>query len=225
MDETFESKKKNILPTFLILAVFFAVPFGLLLAATNFQPLVIIFVVPSFLIFYIYARKLFVPSKIKVRAEEIGLTVYVNNQTVNIAWDEINGIKFFSRGAGVTILPGKLARYWGFYQLETGKGKIDLPATLENMETLLRIIIKKCSLKKHYPTFKESLLRDPLASRMSAADYPFWKREGGYAVQEADLNINVGGLSGSAVQLFIVLSIVSVIVFLICLYLTQKGII
>jgi len=224
--QIFESHKKNLLPSFLIWAIFFSIPLCLLLVATKLDPLVIIFVIPGFSFFYVILRWLSVAvPKITIRADENGLTVEKENQALSVPWNEINGIKFFSSGGGLTILVGKFAKFLGFYQLETKQGNIDLPSTLDNLDILLKLIIEKGRLKKSFPTLERSFRGGVFETQMGWGNYPFWRREENYIPNEEDLNTNVGGISKSGILLFIVLLIAVVLIFIVFQLLFRKGII
>lgn len=224
--QTFESKKRNLLPTLLIWAIFFSIPIGMLLVVTKFSPLVFLLVIPGFWFFFVIFRWLSVSiPKTKISVDESGLIMERNNQTVSVSWRDINQMKFFSSGGEVTILAGKFAKYLGFYRLETNKGNIDLSPTLDNLETLLKLIIEKGNLRKYSPTLERSIRGGSLVTQMGWGNYPFWQKEENYVPNDKDLDTAVGGISKSGIQLFFILAIAVIVLFLVFQYLAGKGII
>lgn len=214
-EKVFSSRKANILPTLVILVLFFSIPALLLLIATHFSnPIVIIFALPSvwfFAIFFDWLTKT-VPKQI-IRLDDNGLEIECDEAVERIPWSGIKGIKFYSFGGGLTILMWKFAKYLGFFRLETSQKEIDLPPSIGNLDELLIGIVKNAHLKKKFPTFERSVIGGSLAIQRGWGNYPYWVREEGSVQNNVDFNTTVGGLSKSGIQLFFVLLLGGIFIF------------
>ncbi len=226
--KTFSTRKQNLLPTFIIWATFYSLLIFLLFGLANSSTLgIFILIIPSIWIFYVVLNW-FLKSvvELEIIINENGLEVRgVNGESQKITWNDIQGLNFYSTGGGLTIIVGPLSKYLGYYGLDTNKGLIDLPPSLNNLDFLLKLVIEKAHLKKYSPTFEQSWKVGGIMPQLGPGQFAQWRKENNYQPSEQDLNTNAAGISKSAIQLFFVLVLGVIFVFFLLKFLKDNNLI
>lgn len=210
---TFKTSKLNLFPSLIIWGIFYGILLALGSKVGVLGVLIVLGTVATWLPYIVSGWLLKSLKKMEIKEVDTGLEISHDNSIVKINWDQIKLIKFFSVGKTLTVVAGPWGKYLGFFRLETDNKKIDLPPSIGHLNDLLKLIIQKARLKKYSPTFEGSLLGGLFHFQRDVGNYPGWVKEEGYTPTQVDLNVNIGGLSKSAIQLFFVLLLGFIFVF------------